>query len=339
MRLTVKHAGGSYDIVAERGLLSRAASELPREGKALVVTDSGVPKEYSRAVAAVCPDTTVVTIPAGEASKCFDVYRSLLSRMCESGLCRRDRVIAVGGGVCGDLAGFAAATYMRGIDFYNIPTTLLSQVDSSIGGKTAIDLDGIKNIVGAFYQPKRVLIDPDTLDTLCHRQFAAGLCEVIKTALTLDAELFRLIEQTADIRASIDRIILRSLELKRSIVEADPLEAGLRRVLNFGHTIGHAIETAAGGGLLHGECVGLGMLPMCSEEVRARLSALLARYELPLSLPADVDPDRLCELIRRDKKSEGETVCAVLVDRAGEYRFEHITPARLAERAETLRTI
>lgn len=339
MKLTLKHASGSYDIIIERGLLSRAASELPREGKTLLVTDSGVPEAYSHAVAAACPDTTVVTIPAGEASKCFDTYRALLSRMCEVGLCRRDRVIAVGGGVCGDLAGFAAATYMRGIDFYNVPTTLLSQVDSSIGGKTAIDLDGIKNIVGAFYQPKKVLIDPDTLDTLCHRQFAAGLCEVIKTALTLDAELFRLIERSEDVRADADKIILRSLELKRSIVEADPLEKGLRRVLNFGHTIGHAVETAAGGNLLHGECVGLGMLPMCSDEVRERLRALLARFELPLSLPADIDPDRLCELIARDKKTTGKTVCAVLVDRAGEYRFEHITPARLAERAKTLRTI
>mgnify|MGYP002764665143 FL=1 len=184
MRIPVKHDRGGYDIILERGALMKAAEYLPQDRRTLVVTDSGVPAQYARAAADATDCAGVVTLPAGEATKSLDSYRALLSRMAEAALTRADCVIAVGGGVVGDLSGFAAATYMRGIGFYNIPTTLLSQVDSSIGGKVAVDMDGIKNIVGAFYQPQAVVIDPDVLATLDRRQFAAGLCEAIKMAAT-----------------------------------------------------------------------------------------------------------------------------------------------------------
>ena len=246
MRIPVKHDRGGYDIILERGALMKAAEYLPQDCRTLVVTDSGVPAQYARAAADATDCAGVVTLPAGEATKSLDSYRALLSRMAEAALTRGDCVIAVGGGVVGDLSGFAAATYMRGIGFYNIPTTLLSQVDSSIGGKVAVDMDGIKNIVGAFYQPQAVVIDPDVLATLDRRQFAAGLCEAIKMAATSDAELFGLIESSDDINSDIDRVIRGALMIKRAVVEADPEERGLRRVLQkYGLPTGLPAETDA----------------------------------------------------------------------------------------------
>lgn len=322
MTIPVKHGGGSYDIVLERGALSRAAEYLPRCGRALIVTDDGVPPEYARAAAAACPGSVTVTVPHGEASKSLEVWRGLLSRMLEMSFSRSDRVIAVGGGVVGDLSGFAAAAYMRGIDFYNIPTTLLSQVDSSIGGKVAVDMDSVKNVVGAFYQPSRVIIDPDVLSTLDARQLSAGLAESIKMAAAGDAELFRLIEESRDLSRDLDAIIEGSLRIKRAVVEEDPTEKGLRRVLNFGHTVGHAVESLKGGAWLHGECVAVGMLPMCSPPVRARISAVLQKYSLPTR--ADCAPGELADFIRHDKKAVEDGIMTVFVQSIGSFEFRRL---------------
>ena len=176
----------SYDIVVERGLLARASHHLNLNRRVLIVTDSGVPAEYAETVAAQCRESIICTVEQGEGSKSPEMFEKLLQMMLDNGFSRKDLVIAVGGGVVGDLSGFAASAYMRGIDFYNIPTTLLSQIDSSIGGKTAINFGGVKNIVGAFYQPKKVLIDPDLLKTLPHRQISNALAEAVKMALTSD---------------------------------------------------------------------------------------------------------------------------------------------------------
>ena len=178
-----------YDIVIEPGVLQDAGRYLPHDGKLLIVTDDGVPPAYAAALKSVSASTTLVTLPAGEATKSVASYAMLLETMLSAGFSRSDAVVAVGGGVVGDLAGFAASTYMRGIDFYNIPTTLLSQVDSSIGGKTAIDLGETKNIVGAFWQPKVVLVDFDTLKTLPRRQVVNGLAEALKTGIIGDPQL------------------------------------------------------------------------------------------------------------------------------------------------------
>ena len=221
----------------------------------------------------------------------------------------------------GDLAGFAASTYMRGIDFYNIPTTLLSQVDSSIGGKVAIDFEGVKNIVGAFYQPKRVLIDPDVLKTLPPRQIANGMAEALKMSLTSDAELFELLEQGVEDGATLEKVIYRSLCIKKAVVEADEKENGLRRILNFGHTLGHGIESESGlGGLYHGECVGLGMIPMCSKEVRSRLIPALERLHLPTVVEGDWE--KILSLAAHDKKRSGDQISVVFVDEIGSFRME-----------------
>ena len=180
----------SYDIVVERGILKSADKYLNLNRRVLVVTDSGVPEEYAQTLAGQCKEPVICTVDMGEGSKSLDGFGLLLHKMLDNGFSRKDCVVAVGGGVVGDLSGFAASAYMRGIDFYNIPTTLLSQIDSSIGGKTAINFGGVKNIVGAFYQPKKVLIDSDLLKTLPERQISNGLAEAVKMALTSDAELF-----------------------------------------------------------------------------------------------------------------------------------------------------
>lgn len=320
MIIPVELQENSYDIVLERGALAKASSYLKLNRKTLIVTDSGVPTKYLEVLKAQIESYTVFILPQGEQSKCLDSYKSILEVMVENKFTRTDCVVALGGGVVGDLAGFVASTYMRGIDFYNIPTTLLSQLDSSIGGKVAIDFNGVKNIVGAFYQPKKVLIDSETLKTLDKKQLHAGLCEAIKMAATSDKELFEIIENSTSLENDLDIIIKRALMVKRDVVQKDPKEKGLRRVLNFGHTIGHAIESKYG--FLHGECVGIGMLPMSSQPVRQRIKALLDRYEIPQI--NTVDCAELVELVRVDKKAKGGTVSIVYVDKIGSFEINDI---------------
>ena len=322
MKLQVALGERSYDIIIERGSSASAGEYLNLRRRALVVTDSGGPSEYAARVADACDHATVVMAPAGEGSKSIAQFERLLSAMLENGFTRRDCVVAVGGGVVGDLAGFAACAYMRGVDFYNIPTTALAQIDSSIGGKTAVNLGGIKNVVGAFYQPRRVLIDADTLCTLPRRQLAAGLCEAVKMAATFDEELFSMFER-GDAFDNIEEIIARSVDIKRRVVEADEREGGLRRVLNFGHTIGHGIEAEEElHGLYHGECVALGMLPMCSPEARERLLCVLSSLGVPTRFT--FDPERVMAAAMHDKKSDGDGVSVVFVEKIGSYEIRRM---------------
>lgn len=327
MILTLSLKNESYDIVLERGVLERAGELLDLNRKVLIVTDDGVPASYSETIAIQAKEACVVMLPAGEETKNLDSFRQLLSIMLKESFHRNDCVVAVGGGVIGDLAGFAAACYMRGIDFYNVPTTLLSQVDSSIGGKTAIDLDGVKNIVGAFYQPKKVLIDPDTLKTLDKRQFSAGLAEAVKMSLTSDGELFERIKDSKDPEEDLEMIIAGALMIKKDVVEKDPKENGLRRILNFGHTIGHGIESYYEGEMLHGECVALGMLPMCSAAVREELLSVLSKYDLPTR--CDVPAEELMPFILHDKKMQKDGIAAVFVDTPGSFEIRKIDPEEL----------
>ncbi len=310
----------SYDIVVERGLLAKANKYLNLNRRALIVTDTGVPASYSKSIAGQCKDSVICTVESGEASKSMDMFGKLLQTMLDHGISRKDCVIAVGGGVVGDLSGFAASAYMRGIDFYNIPTTLLSQIDSSIGGKTAINFEGVKNIVGAFYQPEKVLIDPDLLNTLPQRQIANGLAEAIKMSLTSDRSLFEYFENQ-DIENNLEEIIIRSLNIKKSVVEEDEKEKGLRKILNFGHTIGHGIESSEGmSELYHGECVALGMLPMCSDRIRPRVIDVLKKCNLYREL--DYDWDKITEAAFHDKKADGDTVTVTMVNEPGSYELK-----------------
>lgn len=335
MTINVKTEQGGYDITLERGALAKVGELLDLDRKVLIVTDSGVPISYARSVADKCRQAKLLLIRSGEASKCMKSFEGLLTTMLSESFTRGDCVVAVGGGVIGDLSGFAASCYMRGIDFYNIPTTLLSQVDSSIGGKTAIDFEGVKNIIGAFYQPKGVVIDPDVLRTLDSRQLHAGLAEAIKMALTSDKELFELIERSENIREDIEEVIRRSLMIKKDVVEKDPKESGLRRVLNFGHTVGHAIESLGSGKLLHGECVAAGMLPMCSSEVRARLIPVLEKYSLPTR--CDQPPEKLAAFMAHDKKVQDGCVNAVCVNEIGSFELCKMSLDEIIEKTECLK--
>lgn len=332
MEIPVTTSTGTYNIILERGALEKAGAYLQLDRKVLIVTDDGVPAHYAQTVAAACKDPLILTIPQGEASKQMDTLRLLLETMVKSDFTRTDCVVAVGGGVIGDMAGFSAAIYMRGIDFYNIPTTLLSQVDSSIGGKTAIDFMGLKNIVGAFYPPKCVIIDPDTLSTLPPRQLSNGLAEAVKMALTSDPELFSLLE-TGDLTDPqvLDTVIARSLNVKRQVVEQDEHESGLRKILNFGHTLAHAVESICDMQTYHhGECVAIGMVPMCSPSVRNRLLPILHKLSLPTELPGQADA--LIQACRHDKKMSGQAITVVTVPQIGSYKLEKLPFAVLEER-------
>ncbi len=329
MNLTVRLGNNSYHIEVRRGALNDADRLFNLNRRVLIVTDSGVPEVYAKTVAAKCKTSIIETLPQGEATKCVESFLRLLTILTENEFTRKDCVVAVGGGVVGDLAGFAAACYMRGIDFYNIPTTLLSQVDSSIGGKTAIDFNGYKNIVGAFFQPKGVLIDPDVLSTLDARQISNGAAEIIKMAATGDAELFSALEK-APISEILEEAIIGSLKFKKYVVEQDEHEQNLRKVLNFGHTIAHAIEsTLKFDELYHGECVAIGMLPMCSEEVRQRLIQVLQKNNLPTALCGD--KTKIANAMRHDKKATDNGVWCVKVDKIGEFRFEQLSFTQLEE--------
>ncbi len=341
MIIPVRLGEASYDIEISRGAIDLAAEKImKKDRKVCVITDSGVPTKYAENLLASLGDGAILhVIPAGEANKNFDTLQGVLRTMLEAGFTRSDAVVALGGGVVGDLAGFAAATYMRGIDFYNIPTTLLSQVDSSVGGKTAVDLDGYKNMIGAFWQPKAVFIDPDLLATLPSRQISNGLCEALKMGATSDPELFELFENN-DVLAKpdlIEEIIIKAITAKRDVVEIDEREGGLRKVLNFGHTLGHAIESSCGLSLLHGECVALGIPPMCeSAELKERLAKALGNIGLDTDAAKYIsDKNTVLEALTHDKKSaSGGKISAVLLKDIGKFEFVKLTPEELIERLD-----
>ncbi len=322
----------SYDIVVERGILARAGEHLNLKRRVLIVTDSGVPQSYAETVAKQCKEPVICNVKSGEGSKSLEVFGILLQKMLENGFSRKDCVVAVGGGVVGDLSGFAASAYMRGIDFYNIPTTLLSQIDSSIGGKTAINFGNVKNIVGAFYQPKKVLIDPDVLNTLPKRQISNGLAEAIKMALTSDSELFDIFEKE-DIKEKLDEIIIRSLVIKKNVVEKDEKESGLRKILNLGHTIGHGIESSENmSELYHGECVALGLIPMCDEKIRPKVIEILKKCNLYNVI--EFDWDKITEAAFHDKKADGEFVTVTIVPDVGSFELKTMKCSEVIELAK-----
>lgn len=332
MIIPVNLGNNSYNIYLERGALKRAGELLNLQRRVLIVTDSGIPQEYAKCIEGQCKEAVICVIAQGEASKSLENWTNLLRVMTEKGFSRSDCVVAVGGGVVGDLSGFVAASYMRGIDFYNIPTTVLSQVDSSIGGKVAIDFEGYKNIVGAFHQPKAVIVDPDTLKTLPKRHIVNGLIEALKMSMTFDKEMFSLFEN-GDAEDNVQRIIEGSLKIKKAVVEQDEREAGLRKVLNFGHTIGHAIESNCNfDELYHGECVGLGMLAMCKGDVRERLLNILKELKAPVSF--EWESEKLISAMKHDKKMSGDKISIVSVEKIGEYKLETIGFEELEKRVK-----
>ena len=324
--INVNLGEASYDIFVGSNCLKDAKNVFNLDRKVLILTDSGVPKEYAGEIARYCADYTIMCVEMSESAKSFAVLESVLAKMLEFGMTRGDCLVSVGGGVVGDLGAFASSIYMRGIDFYNVPTTLLSMVDSSIGGKAAINFEGTKNVIGSFHQPRAVLIDTDTLATLPSRHISNGLAEVIKMALTCDKSLFeklQIMDYDSAIK-NVEDIIRSAIAIKKRVVEIDEKETGLRRVLNFGHTLGHAIEAENyDNDLYHGECVALGMLPLLSTNIYKDVVTVLNKYNLPTVYDGDISA--VIKHISHDKKCQGDMVRIIRVENIGEFIDEKIS--------------
>lgn len=329
MKLQVNLKERSYPVIIEPDILDHLSEALDTSRKGVLLTDSGVPEKWVRLVMDQFENLSLITIPQGEASKSFAMLEKVLLAMADARLSRKDCLIALGGGVVGDLGGLAASLYMRGIDFYNIPTTMLSQLDSSVGGKTAVDLGETKNLAGTFWQPKAVVIDPQVLSTLDERQMNAGLMEALKMGLILDPELVDLFEESP---LDILSILTKAVDLKRQVVEQDEKEGSLRRILNFGHTIGHGIEGSfADHDYLHGECVGMGMLYFLEDPaLKKRVIAIEQKLHQPV-IP-NLDQKKVLDLIVHDKKSQGSTISCIVVDEPGTFRIINLTPEEIAQR-------
>jgi 3-dehydroquinate synthase len=327
----------SYPILIENGLLDNLGyilKEYFAGNRIMVVTDSHLRDLYSEEVMASLEEAgfnaSLETIPAGEVSKSLRRAEFVYNAALEHGLDRKSAILALGGGVVGDLAGFIAATYMRGIDFIQVPTSLLAQVDSSVGGKVAVNLEKAKNIVGAFYQPRLVLIDPGALRTLPDREFNEGLAEVIKYGIIRDEDFFRWLEQNIrSLRQDAGTLIFairRSCEIKASIVAEDEKECGLRMILNCGHTVAHALEAVLGyGNILHGEAVALGLVieakialnrGLIDRRTYLRIEGLV-KSTVPMELPPDLDKNRIIASMSYDKKNVDGKITFVLPEGLG----------------------
>ncbi|OLB09249.1 MAG: 3-dehydroquinate synthase [Gemmatimonadetes bacterium 13_2_20CM_1_70_33] len=313
----------SYDIVIGRGLLADLPAFVKAAcpaGRYVVITDSHVAKLYGKQVMARFHDAKLqvesLEFPAGERNKTRETWALLSDRMLAAQIGRDSAVIALGGGVVGDVAGFVAATYLRGIPCVQVPTTLLAMIDSSIGGKTGVDVPAGKNLLGAFHQPRLVVADLDVLGSLPPPQLAAGMAEAVKHGVIADRQYFDVLEQehaavtTRDVGA-LERVVRRSVEIKAEVVAADEREAGRRAILNFGHTVAHAIEATTKFATLHGEAVAIGMayearlaeaLGIAEAGTADRVQRLLERYNLPLDLPESATVDALVAAMQLDKK-------------------------------------
>ena len=326
MKIDVQLPENSYSIYIESKSLQHIQDYIPCQKKTAICYDDGLPAQWIECLKKQIPHALCICIPQGESSKSLSVYESILQKLIEHQFTRKDQIIALGGGVVGDLSGFVAATYMRGIDFYNIPTTILSQVDSSVGGKVAINMGSYKNMVGAFYQPKCVIIDPDVLSTLSLRQRNNGLIEALKMGLILDSELFSWFEQE---QLPFTDIIARSVQLKKQIVEQDEKESGIRAILNFGHTIGHAIEAKYP--YYHGECVSKGMLYFIEDEsLKQRVKAIYKKLNMP-DMPELAIPDILDGIVH-DKKGSQQGIACVFVPQLGKHAIHTLSIFEIEQR-------
>lgn len=337
MIVTVDLPEKKYDILIESGVLENAGQWLesiwPTHKKIAIITDQTVAKLYLDKVTAsfVQAGFNVISkvVPDGESSKSLEVVNNLVEWLASEKISRTDGLVTLGGGVVGDLAGFVSGIYMRGVSYVQIPTSLLAQVDSSVGGKTAVNHAGIKNLIGVFNQPDGVLIDPNTLQTLPNKRVSEGLAEIVKTAAILDARLWRKLDGFSDINAFLKEatpVISRCCELKSEIVVADEKEKNQRLLLNFGHTIGHGLESVLGSDVIsHGEAVAVGMYQLSLHTARegltpnmvcVELANMLSKFNLSVEMPA-VNYDKLVNAIENDKKNKGTDISLVYLNEIG----------------------
>ncbi len=342
-RITVE-ASKKYDILVEEELLDRCGDEIKSRFKArqiMIVADDTVDELYGgRTEAALRKSGFTVNkyvFPHGETSKTFGVMIPLVEKMAELAMTRTDLVVALGGGVTGDMAGFAAAVYLRGIDFVQIPTTLLAAVDSSIGGKTAVDLSAGKNLAGVFHQPALVLCDYSLLRTLPGTEFSTGMAEVIKHGVLADRELFDFVAEN-NAREHLGEIIPRNLEIKRRHVMADEYDTGMRQLLNLGHTLAHAVEKLSDYEINHGNAVSIGLTAVCKaayaaglakEDITDRVSGVLEKYGLMTTCPFTAAES--VKVLLNDKKRTGQTINLAIPGRIGECYLYRMNVDRLEE--------
>ena len=337
-KLLVKREGDFHYPICFEENFSNLAQAIREEGlmdrKICIVTDSNVGPLYESAVEEVLrkvsSDISVFTFEAGEKNKNLDTVSSLYQELIQNGLDRKSLLVALGGGVVGDLTGFGAATYLRGIDFIQIPTTLLAQVDSSVGGKTGVDFQQYKNMVGAFHQPRLVYMNLSTLTTLPAEQFACGMGEILKTGLICDGEFFRFVCREQESIKALDMkliaaMVRRCCEIKAGVVERDPKEQGERALLNLGHTVGHAVEKLKNFTLLHGQCVGAGLVAaaylsmkrgLLNEQEYQEICRGCADYDLPIHVNGLIPRDVLAAT-KKDKKMEQGHIKFILMDGIG----------------------
>jgi 3-dehydroquinate synthase len=331
--LTVGLGDRSYPIFIEDGIMENIGADIGKRNIAaryVVISDDYVASLYGSTLMASLADAGVnaelLTFPRGEASKNLQVFAELSSKLAQMGVDRKSGLIALGGGVTGDLTGFLAASYMRGIPFIQIPTTLLSQVDSSVGGKTGVDIPEGKNLVGAFYQPEAVYIDTAVLTTLPAEELLGGIAEVIKYGVIRDYEFYVFLERNLDAILALEPSIIQEMihtccAIKADVVAQDERESDLRRILNFGHTIGHAIEAASNFSLIHGHAVAIGMVAalriavssgLCKRKEAGRVATLIHSFGLPTEIPEGMDAKQIKSYMKTDKKSIGGSVFYVL---------------------------
>ncbi len=342
MKTVEVDAAVRYNIVIDKGILPKSGDmikEVTSAERVAVITDDTVDKLYSDVVMKSLSDAGFETFkfvfPHGEKSKNISTFSSILEFLAESGLTRTDALVALGGGVVGDVAGFAAASYLRGIDFIQIPTTLLACVDSSVGGKTAIDLKAGKNLAGAFYQPKLVIADFETLSNLTDGIFADGMAEVIKYGVIFDKAFFEFLRDN-EAKDNLEYVITRCVELKRDIVNADEKEKGVRALLNFGHTVGHAIEKCSGYKIPHGSAVAVGMViisraaykcSFCDENCTDIIASLNKKYSLPVS--TDFSASELSSAAMADKKRTGDKIKLIIPEALGNCVIKSVPTSEL----------
>ncbi|MBU1144475.1 MAG: 3-dehydroquinate synthase [Firmicutes bacterium] len=300
--LDVKSTLRTYPVIIENNLLNRLKDYLNPQLYYVIISDDHIPFAYIEKVKKACPKNELITFPQGESSKSLEEFSRIIAILLDKNIRKDSVIIALGGGVTGDLAGFIASVYLRGIPYIQIPTTLLSQIDSSVGGKVAINTDKSKNVIGNFYPPTKVLIDPVTLSTLEDRQFANGMAEMIKYGMIADKNLFDKIKNE-DVKKDLEYYIFKSLEIKKRFVEADEFDDGIRQSLNFGHTFGHALEAYYRyQKYLHGEAISIGMVMVLSKnQVRQELVQVLKKYNLPTEDSVGIDD--LKGYINHDKKN------------------------------------
>ncbi len=330
--LPVTHPTGAYDVIVGENLLPDLLKLAHINGPFVVVTDTNVGPLHADKIKGAL---TVVTVPAGEENKTLDTVRTIYDQLFAAGLDRKGTLVALGGGVVGDMTGFVAASYMRGIDFVQCPTTLLSMVDASVGGKTGVDMPQGKNLIGAFKQPTAVIADLTTFQTLPPEEFASGMAEVVKHGLLANEDLlerlesgdWRLRPDNQSLISNLQSLVTDAIQVKRDVVQEDPFEHGIRATLNLGHTFGHAVEQVSGYTVRHGEGVAMGMvaaanlsarLEECDPALQLRIEKVLQNVGLPTRIPSNLDAEQLYYYMGSDKKKAAGVMRFVLIHDVGD---------------------